>query len=857
MYTLSVIYPNRHGRAVGSFTFMSSLLVAAVVVLSAAATLGATTITGKVVDSNGDPVVGVSVITDVAGVGAVTDIDGSFELTRTGDVTRITFSSVGFHSEQYKINQLPETVVLRAAYYRGEDILVRADRAEPGITPVAFDNFSKDEIKRDYTVAEFPLLLSTTPNLYSYSDAGSSLGYSYTKIRGFDDKRIVTYINGVPLNDPEDQATYFVDLPDFAANVSDIQVQRGVGNSLYGDASFGGSINIVTTGFDRERKTTLTAGYGEYTSDGESVSDVYKQSIEYASGLIDGRWLFTGRFSRQKTGGYRHDSWYEGWAYYFSVARLDPRMTTELHVYGGPMRMHLAYYGASREAIDLDRRANPLTYDNETDNFNQPHYQLQNTYRINDKTTLHNTLYYIRGKGYYEQYKTGRDYYEYNISPGLINIDPSTGEPYTEGDLVRQQWVEKNQTGWNTRLDIDHDKGTHTAGTSFYYFDSDHWGQVVWAQNVAGALDPRHRYYQYYGKKYVGSAYVQEYYHLTDRLSSQVTAQLRYQKYDFNQDRMGAFLGLKYDVDWLFFSPRVGLNYRVDDRLSFFGNFAVSSRTPTDAAIYDANDPFILPSLEIKSALVDAGGDTVGYVFGDPTARSEHVYNLEVGWRYRTDDYVFGMNAFWMDFRDEIIPYGGVNENTGLPVTTNADRSVHAGIELTGAYKPVDKLTFSGNFALNYNRIKDYVGNVEVYLLDWSSYAEGIDYKDKVIPGFPDFLGNLIADYADDSWRLTYRLRFVGKQYMELFNVDSLAIDPHVVSSVSASYKIRGFLGTGDLTFQVRVDNLFDKKYESSGYGWSYGLSDAVGEPVTYIHEAEYFVAAERSFYGQLMLELF
>ena len=88
--------------------------------------------------------------------------------------------------------------------------------------------------------AEFPLLSSTTPNLYTYTDGGAALGYSYTLIRGFDDKRIVTYINGVPLNDPEDQATYFVDLPDFAANVTDIQIQRGVGNSLYGDASFGG-----------------------------------------------------------------------------------------------------------------------------------------------------------------------------------------------------------------------------------------------------------------------------------------------------------------------------------------------------------------------------------------------------------------------------------------------------------------------------------------------------------------------------------------------------------------------------------------------------------------------------------------
>ncbi|UCD64759.1 MAG: TonB-dependent receptor [Candidatus Zixiibacteriota bacterium] len=854
-HTQCVIHSNRKRCAVRDISLI--LTLAAALLLAATASVGATSIKGRVVDADGQPLVGVSVVTNLTGYGVMSDEDGRFELVRRDDITRLTFSSVGYESRQFRVDDVPETIALRTIYYRGADILVTADRAEGGITPIAFDDFSADEISRDYTVGEFPLLLSSTPNLYSYSDAGSALGYSYTRIRGFDDKRIVTYINGVPLNDPEDQATYFVDLPDFAANVSDIQVQRGVGNSLYGDASFGGSINICTRTLNRERKTVLTSGYGEYTSNGSRVSDIYKQSVEYSSGLIDGRWLFTGRFSRQKTGGYRYNSWYEGWSYYFSLARLDPRMTTEFHIYGGPMRMHLAYYGVTRDAIEADRRANPLAYNNETDNFNQPHYQLHNVYRVNDRTTLYNTLYYIRGKGYYEQFKDDRDYFEYNISPTLTNIDPSTAEPYESGDVVRQQWVEKNQTGWNPRVDIAHEKGQHSLGGSFYYFDSDHWGQVVWAEHIDGPLDPRHRYYQYYGKKYVASVYGQEYYHLTDRLSAQLTAQLRYQKYDFDQERMGAFMGHQYNVNWLFFSPRIGFNYHPGDRMSLYANFAVSSRTPTDAAIYDANDPYILPSLEIESVIRDGGGDVTEYVFGDPTAESEHVYNIELGGQYRTPRYSAGVNLFWMDFRDEIIPYGGLSENINQLITTNADRTVHTGIELTGSYKPVDQLTLSGNLAYNYNRVRDYVGEIDVYLPDWSAYRLDVDYKDKTIPGFPDILGNLVADYAADSWRVTGRLRVVGQQYMELFNIDSLAIDPHVVSSISASYRVQDFLGTGDLTFQGRVDNLFNHKYETSGYGWAYGLADGVGEPVTLIHEAEYFVAAERSYYGQVVLELF
>jgi len=808
---------------------------------------GALELTVRVVNPEGQPLIGVSVVTDVTGVGAVTNDEGIFALPYDDEVTRVTFSSVGYQSRQFNLIDMPDTVVLDPMYYPQEKIVVTADRAQAGITPIAFDNVSQDEIERDYTVGEFPLLLETTPNLYVYADGGSALGYSYIKIRGFDDKRIVTYINSVPLNDPEDHATYFVDLPDFAANVTDIQVQRGVGNSLYGDASFGGALNIVTNSFNRPRKTTLSTGYGVYTSGGKSVSDIYKQSVEYSSGLIDGRWLFGGRFSKQKTGGYRYNSWYEGWSYYYSIARLDPRMTTELHIYGGPMRMHLAYYGVERDDLRKDRRTNPLTYGNTTDNFNQPHYQLHNTYKFNDRMTLSNTLYYIRGKGYYEQFKDDRDYFEYN----LTSFSDSSS-----GNLVRQKWVTKNQVGWNPRLNIKHEEGSHSLGGSFYYFDSDHWGQVVSAQFLDGAIDPTHRYYNYAGKKQVGSIYGQEYYRFSDKLSAQATAQLRYIRYDFDQVKMGAFKGYDYIVDWFFFSPRIGLNYKVTNQANLFANFAVASRTPTDEAIYEADDPWLMPSLEIDTFTLSASGDTL-YEFGDPTAKSERLYDFEVGGQYRTDEYAFGVNFFWMDFHYEILPYGGVNES-GVPITVNADRSLHTGIELTGLVKPLERVSLCGNFAYNYQRIKKYIGIVEVYDATWNYVGlENVDFRDKKVPGFPDYVGSLTADYHEERFRVTYRARFAGKQYMELLNVDSLVIDPFVVSSLSASYRLRNFLNVGDVTFSARVDNIFDKKYEASGYGWNYGYVDNAGDPVTLVSEAEYFAAAERSFYAQLKLELF
>lgn len=812
-------------------------------------------LTGRVTGPDGDGLPSVTVITNLAAVGTTTDADGYFKLIigaeAQAEISRVTFSSVGYHSRQFEFGSIPETIVLREQYYRGTDILVRGDRAQRGQTPVAFSNFSADQIKRDYTVGEFPLLLATTPNFYSYSDGGAPLGYAYTSIRGFDDKRIATYINGVPLNDPEDQATYFTDLPDFAATVDDIQVQRGIGNSLYGDGSFGGTINVVYSGFSRDRYTKMTFGYGEYTSGGKSVSDIYKQSIEFSSGLIDGRWHYTGRFSKQKTSGYRENSWYRGWAYAFSIGRIDANTTTELYIYGGPMKMHLAYWGASRDAITANRRGNVLEYENETDNFNQPHYHLHHTWQINDRATLQNTLYYIRGRGFYEQYKEGRSFAEYGIDQSLVDIDTATGTSFMSGDLVRQQWVHKNQYGWNPTLTIEGDRHDHTLGGSFYYFESDHWGQVVWAQHINGLLPPQHKYYQYYGKKWAGSVYAKTHSRLTEKLSSQVTAQFRYQRYRFDQARLGAFAGHDYTLDWFFFSPRVGLNYAVNDQFSLFTNFAVSSRTPTDASIYDANDPYTLPSLEIESV----NADFTEYQFGDALMKNERVYDFELGGSYRTEKYAFELNLFWMDFRNEIIPQGGLNENTGLAITTNLPRSVHSGIETSATVKPNDWLTLNGNVAYNYNRVKKYVDTLDILDSYWSDVGDVVvDFKNMKLTNFPDLLGNLITDIELGRWRVTNQVRFVGRRYMELANIEALSLNPYVVASLSVQFVTKNFLDLGNLTVALRVDNLADKKYEAAGYGWNNAWDSA---PSVVSGGAEYYVAAERSFYGQLQLEMF
>ncbi len=186
-------------------------------------------------------------------------------------------------------------------------------------------------------------------------------------------------------------------------------------------------------------------------------------------------------------------------------------------------------------------------------------------------------------------------------------------------------------------------------------------------------------------------------------------------------------------LDWLFFSPRLGFTYALTDKVSLIANAAVSSRTPTDAEIYDANDPYAMPSLEVISVAIN--GDDTTYTFGDPTAESERVINYELGGKYRDLRSMVGVNLFWMDFKNEIIPYGGINTNTGLPITTNAERSVHAGIELTGETAVTPELTLSGNWSFNYNRVKRVLRSTSA--ISKMILPTTLDLADKKISGFP------------------------------------------------------------------------------------------------------------------------
>jgi iron complex outermembrane receptor protein len=260
---------------------------------------------GTVSDKSGAAIVGVNIVTDIPGLGTTSKPGGEFSISSDGaKPTRLTFSHIGYKPTLISLAETNYsqalTVTLQESIIQEQGITVYTNRARAGETPVAYTDITSEEIERDYTIGDIPLALASAPNVYTFSDAGSQLGYSHIAIRGFDERRISVYVNGVPLNDPEDHVTYFADLPDFTGAVRDIQIQRGVGSSLYADGAFGGSVNIVSSALDQPRRFSFTSGIGEYWANQTNswVGQTTRQNFEFSSGIVDGRYHLLSRFSR-------------------------------------------------------------------------------------------------------------------------------------------------------------------------------------------------------------------------------------------------------------------------------------------------------------------------------------------------------------------------------------------------------------------------------------------------------------------------------------------------------------------------------------------------------------------------------
>jgi iron complex outermembrane receptor protein len=720
-------------------------------------------------------------------------------------------------------------MILMPTILEGQTIEVSATRAVEGETPVSFTNVSREELSEKYTASDIPMMLEDLPGMYSYSLTGDNLGYSFLKVRGFDQSRVGVMLNEIPLNDPEDQQVYWVDQPDLSESVEDIQVQRGVGSSIYGASTFGGSINIRTKNYSSERLVKVTLGGGSFNT--------MKVLAEYKSGLIGNSYGFYGRISRIVSDGYRKHSSSELLSYILGFERYDRNMVTRLNFMNGHQVTHPDWYGIPDDILEQDRRWKLETYKNAVDDFKQPIVQLLNDWQISTRVNLLNTLYLVHGDGFYENLKFTENLADFGMSPyetsdpALFGSDSLSYYRTTDEtslyrtadgkyviqntDLTRQKFVDKNQYGWIGKLTYRGDEGLLTVGTSLFYFKSNHHGQVLWAKHIPYVYDPERQYYKYNGEKNSIALYANYLYDIYPDTKLMANFLYENKSYSFKQEETALFIGPllnHYNVKYKFFSPRMGLNYRFSPQLSIYGNLSYSQRDPSDNEHWDSwtgPDDIGVAPLFNSSDTVKSGGEIQYIQWTDPQVEPESVVDYEMGITYNSSNLILKANLYYMDFSNEIVPLGARNDD-GQPIKGNADKTVHSGLELSVGYQPSNFFKLNGNLAWSKNYYDKYIQqNFDVSTTDLSGNS---------IAGFPDFIGNLRMTGYYKNFSGAAILKYVGKQYLDNTQNDDRIIDSWSRIDLMFDYRLRNLSYFPEIRFMFKIINLLDEEYETAGY---------------------------------------
>ena len=774
---------------------------------------------GHVVEATtGTPIPGAWVEILGTGKGVLTNARGQFSLPRdpVRDISLVRIARVGYAptvvqvaaSDMGIFATWAHRVELKPVAIPIEGVEVRSILAREGRTPGAFTDVDRATIERDHWGQDLPVLLSANvPGTYSYSDAGNGIGYSYLKIRGFGQRRIGVTINGIPLNDPQSREVYWIDHPDLATSAQSIQVQRGVGAAVYGTTALGGSVAVETIPYKSDRELVLEAGGGSF--------DTQRYSLQAASGLLDGKWSLSTRLSRIRSAGYRDQSWSDLWSYFASVARIGPEQVLRLNLYGGPERTHLSYLGVPRAYldgaitgdVDRDRRFNPITYVNERDHFFEPHYELLHDWKLSPTASLSNALFYFQGTGYYDEFRTGRDLREYAYPDSVVT------------DIVRRRNAKNLQVGWVPRLRWAPGGAlSYEAGLDLRLHEGKRWGELLWAAQQPANPTPDHTYYEYLGRVTNTSGFARAAWQATPRLLLTGDLALHRQRYELTDD---TFRGQSFDETYTFLMPRAGATWTLFDRgadpaqnLEIYASYSRAQAEPIFRELYDPENVGIPPGFRTF--------DPATGRLSDPLLDPETVDDFAFGVRGRGERASGSLGLYWMKFADEIVYNGRIDDN-GNPITGNAARSRHAGIEGSFEGRPSGWLELAGNFHVSDDRFDEYV--------EFFDATSGVDYSGNRIAGFPVWAarGRVLARAG--RGRLELGIEHAGRQYLD--NTENerknpslrddpswvdRTIEPWTTVNAAAGWSLPGAWGARAIALSLRVSNLFDERYETAGY---------------------------------------
>ncbi|HUQ66793.1 MAG TPA: TonB-dependent receptor plug domain-containing protein [Flavitalea sp.] len=659
-----------------------------------------------------------------------------------------------------------------------EPVEVRAIRASEN-SPFAKSTITAAEIKKTNLAQDLPFLLNQTPSVVINSDAGNGVGYTGIRIRGSDATRINMTINGIPYNDAESQGLFFVNLPDLASSVSDVQIQRGIGTSSNGAGAFGATMNFSTNEVNLDPYAEINNSTGSFNT--------WKHTVKTGTGLLNNHFTFDARLSKISSDGYIDRAKTNLHSFYVSSAYLTANTSIRLNVLSGREKTYQAWNGITGDDLKNNRTINYSgtekpgePYDNETDNYQQDHYQLFINHRLNDKIEFNTALFLTQGKGFYENYKAGQSFKQYGLNNLIAGNDT-----INETDLVRQLWLDNNFFGQILSMQYKQAKGILTAGGGWNRYEGKHFGVVPWAQY---GFPVNYRFYDLGANKTDVNVYTKYQYRVARRTELFGDVQYRNINYDLGGFRDNPTLSINNKYN--FVNPKAGITYTLQN-VRLYASYSYAAKEPN-------RDDF------------EAGLNQ--------QPRPEKMHDVEAGIEKKLHRWTWAANIYYMKYRDQLVPTGKIND-VGAYTRINIPDSYRAGIELQTSAAINNWLHIAGNVALSCNKVKNFTA----YFDDYDNGGQKtINYYSAKIAFSPAVVGGASFDFKPfKNAELNFISKYVARQYLDNTSSKERSLDPFFVQDARFAYTLSNkYFKSASIIFQV--NNLFDTRYEANGYTYSY-----------------------------------
>lgn len=691
--------------------------------------------------------------------------------------------------------------------------------------PIAFSNVTAKSIRQNNAAKNIPYVLQNLPSVVSYSEDGSGVGNTSMRIRGTDATRINVTLNGMPLNNPESQEVYWVNLPDISNSLQSIQVQRGVGTSTNGAASFGASISLKTDGAKPNTYGQASTSIGSYNT--------LVSTIAAGTGLLKNGLSLDGRYSSVDGDGYirngkvNHKSAYAALSYYTDNQLL------RLSYINGIQHTGITWEGISPSEMHTDRKYNPAGkyyddagnthyYDNETDNYYSNIVQLTYSNILSQILVLNAGLSYNHGYGYYENYKSNQKLNKvYHLEPQVIN-----GITHEKSDIIRRKGLSNDFYTGNFSLNYTKNKFDIIAGTFFSIFSGDHYGKLKWVKYNEN-IPKNYKWYNNNSNKKDFNIFTRATYSIIEKFS--VFGDIQYRYINYRMDGIDDdFEDITNDKHYNFFNPKVGFSYNIVGNHEIYASLSIANREPLRT--------------DLKESI--KGGNI-------QTIKPERMYDYELGYKYANEKLSFNSNIYYMNYKDQMIQTGRMND-IGYKLMENVPDSYRLGLELVGAYEVSEWLRLDANLTISKNKIKNYTAYYDLYnnQTDWNFVKQTSEYLGSTDISFsPNYVGSGIITLTPyRTFSISFVNKYVGKQYYDNTSNKDNRLADYFVSNFVAGYSFKTQkIGTIDL--QVFINNIYNKRYVANAWV----STDKFEDNTVSIYKG-YFPQATRNFMVRLGL---